>query len=68
MKQANTETKAKKKKEGKKKEEKIPLDVTLSPTSSLSLLDETPAAVSSFFHFLWHQVLVGTEPDCRFHK
>ena len=67
-KHAHTETKSKKKKEGKKKEEKIPLDVTLSPTSSLSLLDETPAAVSSFFHFLWHQVLVGTEPDCRFHK
>ena len=67
-KHAHAETKSKKKKEGKKKEEKIPLDVALSPTSSLSLPDETPTAVSSFFHFLWHQLLVGTEPSRRFHK
>lgn len=67
-KHAHTETKSKKKKEAKKKEEKVPLDVALSPTPSLSLPDETPTAVSSFFHFLWHQVLVGTEPNRRFHK
>ena len=67
-KHVHTETKLKKKKETKKKEEKFPADVTLSPAQTVSLPSETSTVFSSFFLHLWHQLLFCMQPTCRFHK